>query len=99
MSAAHYGWPPYMLTRLACDYLGCKRWYLARAARDGRLPIAGRNGRSLVFAREDLDRLLLGDGAPTVQPIAKAPKAHARAKAPKVNALDRIAALRRGGTP
>jgi len=91
---ADYGWPPRLIMRLACQYTGRSRWYLARAARDGALAVAGRNGRSLVFDRAALDALLVGERDVGSKPKNVAPVC--RASAPTSNALDRLAAIRKG---
>jgi hypothetical protein len=57
---AKYGWPPRLVMYLACVYTGRSRWALARAARSGVLPVAGRNGRAMVFDREALDAFMVG---------------------------------------
>lgn len=93
-----HDWPPLLIARLAYAYTGRSRWTVARAVRDGALRIAGRNGRSPVFKRADLDAWLLGDVATnskgetsTLAPI------RTRAVAPSANAIDRVKAIARGG--
>jgi hypothetical protein len=56
-----YGWPPVLVYRLAELYTGRSRWTIQRAVRAGELRIAGRQKRSPVFRREDLDRWLAGE--------------------------------------
>jgi hypothetical protein len=87
-----YGWPPRMIMRVACAYTGRSRWALARAARDGALPFVGKNGRSLVFERDALDRWLVGTSDTAV---AAAP-ARARSTSATTDALTRLRTLTGG---
>ena len=69
---ATFGWPPIMRTAIACRYACRSRWTLQRAVQSGELVVAGRQKRSRMFRREDLDRWLLGvaDPTPRVQMVA-----------------------------
>ena len=90
-----YGWPPRMLMRVACAYTGRSRWALARAAREGTLTPAGRNGRSLVFDRQELDRWMVGTTATPIAP-ERTPRPMLRTSASS-DALARLRALASGG--
>lgn len=60
-----------MRTALACKYTQASRWTLQRAVACGELAAAGRQKRSLVFRREDLDRWMLGSyGAEHVERVS-----------------------------
>jgi excisionase family DNA binding protein len=80
-------------------YAQVSRATITRAAREGRLPVAGRNGRSLVFRRDDLDRWMTS--SPAESPAPKPPvRSSSRETAPaQVDPaiVDRLAAIRRGG--
>lgn len=82
-----------MIMRVACAYTGRSRWNLAAAARDGSLPVAGRNGRSLVFEREALDRWLVGPSEATPALGETRPRSTSGAT---VDALARLRALTAG---
>ncbi|MDQ3295055.1 MAG: helix-turn-helix domain-containing protein [Myxococcota bacterium] len=58
-----FGWPPYLVTKFAAAYTGKSRWGIYRAVQAGEIAPVGKRGRELVFAREDLDRYMLGPGA------------------------------------
>lgn len=80
-------------------YAQVSRATITRAAREGRLPVAGRNGRSLVFRKDDLDRWMTSSPAESPVPkatVRSAPRETAAAQvAPAI--ADRLAAIRRGG--
>jgi hypothetical protein len=85
-----------MLMRIAIAYTGRSRHTLQRAVRDGVLQAAGRNGRTLVFDRSELDRWMVGsDLTAPEQP----PRAISRTQAPAASsaALDRLRALTASG--
>lgn len=92
-------WPPFQLTRTAVEYTQRARQTLARAVRAGALASAGRNGRSMVFRREDLDAWLIGNSnEPAARTKTRAPRAAvSRAGSSSGDALERLASIRRGG--
>lgn len=55
-----YGWPPLQRMPIAAAYTGHSTRTLQRAVAKGRLAVAGKQGRSPVFRRADLDAWLLG---------------------------------------
>jgi hypothetical protein len=63
-AVASFGWPPLQPLPVAVKYTGRSRWTLRRAVAAGELQVAGKNGRSPVFRRSDLDAWLLGPSAP-----------------------------------
>jgi len=89
-----YGWPPRMLMKVACAYTGRSRWALARAVREGRLPIAGRNGRSPVFDRAALDSFMVGEPLATRHPDRRTTTNMTGGSAAALERLQRVA---RGG--
>lgn len=89
-SRVDYGWPPLMLLRTAAKYTQRHSSALHRAIRAGDLAVAGRNGRSLVFRREDLDAWMLGK-APELKSSTDRVAAHDHSAA-----LARIEATRLG---
>jgi len=92
-----YGWPPRMIMRVACAYTGRTRWTLTRAARLGELPVAGKNGRSLVFDREALDRWMIGGGETSAAPPPPEPRVRSAGSQSTAEALARLRTLA-GGT-
>jgi hypothetical protein len=89
-----YGWPPYLVTKLAGAYVGKSRWHIYRAVHLGHLAPAGKRGRELVFAREDLDRYMLGVGS---EPTEATPGPRRTiASAPSSDALARLRAIKAG---
>jgi hypothetical protein len=86
-----FGWPPLQPLPVAIKYTGRSRWTIRRAIADGSLKVAGRQGRSPVFAREDLDRWLLGQTEGNVPDLSPAPR---RAASSSVTNADAIAAVR-----
>ena len=99
MSAAGYGWPPLLIAPLARKYIGERsRWFLPRQEREGRITAVGRSGRYRVYRREDLDALLVADSGTQTKPVTTVRSPMRRASAPTSNALDRLAAIRKGAT-
>jgi excisionase family DNA binding protein len=82
-----------MATRLACLYTGVSRWTLYRAVDAGELAPCGGRGRLKVFAREDLDRWMLG----TATPPARASSQPATKPNASVDVLARLRAIKAGG--
>jgi hypothetical protein len=97
---AAYGWPPRLVMYLACAYTGRSRWTLARAARSGILPTAGRNGRSLVFDRDALDAWMVNGGRESVDKTLDAALTSAPCRqtgSSSADALARLRVLRKAG--
>ncbi|MDQ3298951.1 MAG: hypothetical protein M3619_20415 [Myxococcota bacterium] len=90
-----YGWPDVMRTAIAAQYIGGSRWMILRAVEAGQLAPAGKRGRSFTFTKESLDRFLIGErqGRPVASDNVSP---RARATSVPGDALDRLAALRRG---
>lgn len=89
--------PSLWLTRTAASFTQRHPSAITRAARNGELPIAGRNGKSLVFRAEDVKNWFLGNGSDKTAAATEGAARPARATAPSADALARIEAARRGG--
>jgi hypothetical protein len=92
--AAAFGWPPLLTTKLAAAFVGKTRWAIYRLVEAGSLAPRGRMGRELVFAREDLERCMLGpasNGAP-----GPASSTRSTSKTATAEALARLKLLRGG---
>lgn len=92
---AAFGWPPIMRMEIACRYACRSRWTLQRAVEAGVLLVAGKQGRSWTFRKEDLDRWLIGTPAEAgAHETSISPKS--RETAASKAALARIDAVRKG---
>jgi len=91
MGDSPYGWPPLLRTSVAAKYVQRSKWTLFRAVKEGELAAIGRRGKSLVFARDDLDRWMRGEpvNPPPTQPDHTAP----RSTSSKEASLERLRAL------
>lgn len=96
--AAAFGWPPIMRLAVACVYTSRSRWTLQRAVARGELVAAGRQGRSLTFRREDLDRWLLGSASNDEQlRVVPRPARQQAVATATSDALERLRQVTRGG--
>lgn len=90
--ARAFGWPEYMPTRLARVYCDCSRTMLQR---EGPAPV-GKRGRTYIYSKSSLDQWLTSG----LDKSGNAETRPAPRRAPTSgDALERLRALRKGGTP